>query len=55
MKIKKVRKFYRNHEWVEFSKIIKDRDGNKCIKCFRNHTKCMCLFEIKFSLWLEGW
>ena len=39
MKIKKVRKFYRNHEWIEFSQIIKDRDGNKCIKCLRNHTE----------------
>ncbi len=36
MDIKKIRKFYRNHKWIEFSNKIKERDGNKCTNCSRN-------------------
>jgi len=36
MKIKKIRKFYRNFKWIEFSNSIKKRDRFKCLKCGRN-------------------
>jgi len=33
--MKNYRKSYRNKKWFEFSKKVKKRDGNKCLKCGR--------------------
>lgn len=33
------RKSYQNKEWFDFSKKVKLRDGNKCLKCGRNESE----------------
>jgi len=33
--MKNHRKFYYNKKWFDFSKLVKSRDGNKCLKCGR--------------------
>jgi len=49
---KKIRKFYRNYEWVKFSKNIKERDNNKCTKCFRNSSEVV--LQVHHSIYYEN-
>lgn len=39
---KQYRKLYTNQEWLDYSKKVRDRDGNKCLQCGRNDSQ-VCL------------
>lgn len=50
------RKSYYNKKWHEFSKAIRERDQNKCLKCGRQETEVILQVHHKvYKLGLESW
>lgn len=50
------RKSYQNSRWHEFSKIVKDRDGYKCLKCGRQETDVILqVHHQAYKLDLKPW
>ena len=49
---KKFRKFYRNKDWIKFSKRIKDRDKNKCMRCDR--TSKEVILQVHHNIYYEN-
>lgn len=50
--MKKRRKIYINEKWYEFSSKVKNRDGNKCLRCDRNEPEI--ILQIHHEIYVEG-
>ena len=50
--MKKIKNFYRNNQWYNFAKIIKNRDNNQCQNCFRSEDEV--ILQVHHNMYYEN-